>query len=321
VDRVGLFEVFWQQTARSWADQGQFEKPETVSDHFRLDVRRTGGEITPMPWKEVTLAVDLSEQVNFQVKDRHGWKKSIEPLLLDERTYDRRIRFNRYQQLLAKCTPDSRFMTWGLVGAVDLTLPMCGHEYLLIWMVSDRARARHMADIYAALTICLLEILFSRKGAPGWLCVWDDLEYKNTPFMSPTIYREILFPACERLFDFTHRKKLPAVLHSDGLMEALVCLPIEAWIGCFQPINTQRWNGSFDAEAGLRQADRNDRRHERESPENQQSPCSQRRAEKKPPDVVAGSRYVLQVGHSASSNVTYETYRHFVDKGLQMGKY
>ncbi len=33
VDRIGLFEVFWRETAVRWAAEGHFEKPEMVSDH------------------------------------------------------------------------------------------------------------------------------------------------------------------------------------------------------------------------------------------------------------------------------------------------
>jgi len=36
---------------------------------------------------------------------------------------------------------------------------------------------------------------------------------------------------------------------------------------------------------------------------------------------MAGSGYVLQIDHSVSNLVEYETYRYFVDKGLAMGTY
>ena len=59
VNRVGLFEVFWQETASQWAAAGHFERPEAVSDHFGLDVHRAGGEITPMTWKLLDLVGNL----------------------------------------------------------------------------------------------------------------------------------------------------------------------------------------------------------------------------------------------------------------------
>lgn len=354
VDRVGLFEVFWQETARSWADQGWFKKPEMVSDHFGLDVRRTGGEITPMPWKTVNIVADVDapeviveetssaklvrdgngallrwlkngsgapEHVDFSVKDRQSWEKSIEPWLLDERTYERRIDFERYRHLRAKCARDSRFMTCGVVGAFDLMSPMCGHEYLLMGMAADGEWVRRMAAVYADLTIRLLEILFAREGEPDGLWVWDDLGYKNTSFMSPAMYREILFPAHKRLFDFAHGRKLPVVLHCDGFVEALVPDLMEAGIDCLQPIETKagmdllKLKREFGARIALiggmdeRVLETND------------LAAVDAELEKKLPGAMAGSGYVLQVDHSVSSNVKYETYRHFVEKGLQRGTY
>ncbi|HOD52496.1 MAG TPA: hypothetical protein PLJ71_16570 [Candidatus Hydrogenedentes bacterium] len=38
VDRIGLFEVFWRETAQKWSQQGHFGAPETVGDHFGLDM-------------------------------------------------------------------------------------------------------------------------------------------------------------------------------------------------------------------------------------------------------------------------------------------
>jgi uroporphyrinogen decarboxylase len=43
--------------------------------------------------------------------------------------------------------------------------------------------------------------------------------------------------------------------------------------------------------------------------------------EGKLPAAMAGSGYVLQVDHSVTSRVEYETYRHFVEKGLSIGTY
>jgi uroporphyrinogen decarboxylase len=354
VDRVGLFEVFWQETARAWADQGRFENPEMVSDHFGLDVRRTGGEITPMPWKAVNLVADpdigetiveetataklvrdgngallrwlmngsgAPEHVDFSVKDRQDWEERIEPRLLDERTYERRIQFERYRQLRMKCARDSRFMTCGVVGAFDLMSPMCGHESLLMGMASDGEWVRRMADVYAAVTIGLLEILFAREGVPDGLWVWDDLGYKNTPFMSTPMYREILFPAHKRLFDFAHGRKLPVILHCDGFVEPLVPLLIEAGIDCLQPIETKagmdllKLKRDFGARIALI-GGMDERVLETNDPA-----AVDAELEKKLPGAMAGGGYVLQVDHSVSSNVKYDTYRHFVETGLQMGTY
>jgi uroporphyrinogen decarboxylase len=39
------------------------------------------------------------------------------------------------------------------------------------------------------------------------------------------------------------------------------------------------------------------------------------------PAAMVGSGYVLQVDHSVSPLVNYETYRYFVERGLEIGTY
>ncbi len=136
VDRIGLFEVFWRETARKWCGEGHFQKPELISDHFGVDVRRTGYEITPVLWTIVDLMADLDadeqiteetettklvrngngallrwgkdrgsapEHVDFLVKDRKAWEECIRPRLLSAADYPRRIARELYRQMRADC--------------------------------------------------------------------------------------------------------------------------------------------------------------------------------------------------------------------------
>jgi uroporphyrinogen decarboxylase len=198
---------------------------------------------------------------------------------------------------------------------------MCGHEHLLAGMALDGEWVRRMALTYADVTIRLLEILFSREGLPDGLWVWDDLGYKGTPFMSPAMYREIIFPAHERLFDFAHGRNLPVVLHCDGYVEALLPALIEAGIDCLQPI---------EAKAGMDLVKLKRAYGERIALiggmdmtvlETNNPALVDAELQRKLPAAMAGSGYVLQSDHSVSSKVSYDTYRHFVRRGLEIGTY
>ena len=59
VDRIGLFEVFWRETARRWTDEGHIPDPEGIADHFGLDLLRSGGPMTPGAWSVVNLVGNL----------------------------------------------------------------------------------------------------------------------------------------------------------------------------------------------------------------------------------------------------------------------
>ena len=354
VDRVGLFEVFWKETAQNWASQGHYEKPEMVSDHFGLDVRRTNGEITPPSRKLVNLVADLDvgdqiveenetsklvrdgngallrwhrdssgapEHVDFLVKDRQGWQEHIRPYLLDSRTYERRIDFDLYRDMRTRYARQQVFLSAGVVAAFDLMSPMCGHVNLLMGMALDADWVRDMCEVYATVTINLLEIHFEREGLPDGLWVWDDLGFKNGPFMSPAMYREIVFPAHKRVFDFAHSHELPVILHSDGRIVSLIPHLIEAGIDCLQPLEVKagmdllKLKKEFGQRIALiggmdvRALETNDRK------------TVDAELESKLPEAMSGSGYILQVDHSVTSQVDYETYKHFVERGLEIGTY
>jgi len=354
VDRIGLFEVFWRETAEKWSAEGHFEKPEMISDHFGLDVRRTSGEITPGNLRMINLVANADardelveetdstrlvrdgngallrwnknssggpEHVGFRVEDRQGWEEHILPHLLDEKTYERRINVDIYRALRQKCARDERFMTCGVVGAFDLMSPMCGHENLLMGLAADPDWVRRMADLYSDLTIRLLAVLFDREGLPDGLWVWDDLGYKQTPFMSTAMYRELIMPAHKKLFDFAHSRNLPVVLHCDGFVEALIPSLIEAGIDCLQPIEIKagmdllRIKKNFGEKIALIGG-----MDERVLESNDLAKVEKELISKLP-GAMSGSGYVLQVDHSVSNLVEYKTYRFFVERGLEIGRY
>jgi uroporphyrinogen decarboxylase len=135
------------------------------------------------------------------------------------------------------------------------------------------------------------------------------------------MYRELLFPAHKKLFDFAHSYGLPVVLHCDGYVEALVPLLIEAGINCLQPIevkagmNLLRLKKNFGDRIALIGG------MDERVLETNYLKAVELELTSKLPGAMAGSGYVLQVDHSVSSEVKYETYKYFVERGLDMGTY
>jgi uroporphyrinogen decarboxylase len=353
VDRIGLFEVFWRETARKWAD-GRFEKPEMISDHFGLDVRRTGYEITPVLWTIINLVADLDageqiieetettklvrngngavlrwgkdrgsapEHVSFLVKDRKTWEDHIRPHLVNPDNYRRRLALDLYRDMRADCARKNVFLTTAVLGAFDAMNALCGHECVLTGMATDPDWIKDMCNVYAAVTVDMLEMAYQEVGLPDGLWCWDDLGFKRRPFMSPAMYREIVFPAHKKLFDFAHGKGLPVVLHCDGLVESLVPSLIDAGVNCLQPLEVKagmdllKIKKAFGERLALiggmdvRTLLTND------------LDVVRRELESKVPAVMAGGGYVLQIDHSVPDQVDYDTYRYFIEKGLALGTY
>ena len=368
VDRVGLFEVFWAETAGRWVDEGHItgapdavsspaqggsgydttrglQVVEMVEDHFKLDLRRCraidlvadpdAGE-TVVAEDEISRTVrdgngtlqrwlkgrsGAPEHVGYQVQDRAGWEEHIRPRLTDTNLMEKRIDRGFYRSMREKCSAENLFLTLGAVGAFDCMTLMCGHVHPLIGMADDPDWIRDMCDIYSRLTVDLLDVLVSEEGMPDGLWVWDDLGFKNGPFMSPAMYSELIFPGHKRLFNWAHSRGLPVILHADGYVARLMKYLIEAGIDCLQPIEAKSgmdilelsrdfgervaFIGGMDARV-LATNDLVKVRAELDA---------------KLPGAMATNGYILQVDHSVPVQVNYETYKFFVETGLEIGTY
>jgi uroporphyrinogen decarboxylase len=360
VDRVGLFEVFWADTAKRWAREGHYQdptldvgfvgsqhkhRPMLIEDHFGLDLRRCrafeyiadldAGEKIIEETEETKLVRDgngallrwckkhsgTPEHVDFLVKDRKGWEESVRPHLVNTALYPRRIDFELYRSMKEKCQRENIYLTCAVVGAFDQMTPMCGHEYLLMGMALDPEWIRDMCEVYTTLTINLLEILFAQEGLPDGLWVWDDLGFKGKPFMSPNMYQELLFPGHQRLFQWARSRGLPVILHSCGYVEPLMPALIEAGIDCLQPLEVKAGMDLVKLKKEF-----GDRISFIGGMDVRTLVANDRKAvqaelKKKLPAAMQNSGYVLQVDHSVPYQVDYATYRYFMETGLAMGVY
>jgi uroporphyrinogen decarboxylase len=145
--------------------------------------------------------------------------------------------------------------------------------------------------------------------------------YKMHPFMSPKMYNEILLPGHKRSIGWAKGRGLPVILHSCGFVEPLVPGLLEAGIDCLQVIEVKAGMDllrlyqnygerlSFMGGIDVRVLYNNDRAE------------IDRELEAKIPVVKGRYGYVLHSDHSIPFNVHHDTYRYFVDKGLELGRY
>ena len=345
VDRIGLCESFWAETRDKWVGQGHVGEDESLEDHFAFDLRRSwcfnlvadldfepqvveeteetkltrDGNGALLRWHKQHASTP--EHVDFLVKDRSGWQEHIRPRLTNADDYERRIDFEAYSSTKADCERRDLYFMWGGVNVFELMHPMCGHEHMLMGMALDPDWVKDMCNVYAELIVNLMEILFEKEGMPDGIFYYEDMGFKERPFMSPRMYREIVFPAHRRTFDYCHAKGLPIIVHSCGFVEPLVPGLIEAGMDCLQAmevkagmdlVRLKRKFGDRIAFMGgldVRPLVANDRA------------AIQGELDAKLPVAMEGGGYALHSDHSIPDQVEYETYRFFVDRGLEMGTY
>lgn len=342
VDRIGLFEHFWGDTQRAWTEAGHIQAGEDLGDHFGFDlelcwplnmvadldyvpevveeteetiVRRDGNGALLRSHK---LHDATPEHLDFLVKDRATWEAYIKPRLTPDR---RRINFQAYREARAHAREHGRFFAWSGVNVFEIMKDVTGHVNMLIGMAEDPDWVRDMAQTYSHLTTELQEILFAEEGRPDGIWFYEDMGFKQRPFVSPAMYREMLQPAHLHTFQFAHALGLPVIVHSCGMVAPLVPGLMEAGMDCLQVIEVKagmdllqlyRDYGerlSFMGGIDVRVLYSNDR--------------AQIDAEllAKIPTVKGHYGYVLHSDHSIPDTVHYDSYRYFVERGLELGTY
>jgi len=338
-DRIGIFEHFWGDTIDLYERQGHIAPGETPEDHFDLDIINSWAfnMVVDLDFEdkileetnETILIKDgngailrrhklhnaTPEHVDFTVRSRDDWEEIREKIAkIDER----RINFEGYRKAKADAKACGKFFMWSGVNVFELLHPVCGHEYMLIGMAEDPEWIEDMAKVYCDTTLQLQEILFSKEGKPDGIWYYEDMGFKNRPFMSPNMYRELIYPSHKRSFDFAHERGMPVTIHSCGFVEPLLPHMLDAGMDCLQVIEIkagmdllriyENYGDRLSLMGGIdvRTLYSNDRA------------IIDKELEAKIPIVKQGHGYCLHSDHSIPNTVDYDTLVYFYEKALSL---
>ena len=342
VDRIGIFEHLWGDTAKRWISEGHLKEGETVESHFNFDMalnwafkytvdpdfkneiieeneetrlERDGNGATLRRHK---LHDSTPEHVDFMVKDRSLWDSKIKEMLKPTRN---RINWEGYRNAKKAADEAGRFFMCSGVNVFEAMHPLCGHEHMLLGMALDPDWIKDMVDTYSNLMIELMELLFAEEGRPDGVWFYEDMGFKARPFISPDMYEELILPGHKKTIDYIHSLGLPVVMHSCGFVEPLIPGIIKAGVDCLQVIEIKagmdllRIKKNYGDKLALcggidvRNLAAND------------FDAIDRELREKIPLVMQGSGYILHSDHSIPEQCKYETYRYFADQALKLGTY
>jgi len=340
-DRIGLYEHFWGDTGNAWLLDGKLEDCQSLDDIFDFDlveswpfnftadldfepVRLTEDEdtYTTLDGNGATLRRHKKhdttpEHIDFSVKESSAYYEKIQPFIVPS---ERRINFNGYRNAKRMAAEKQRFFVWSGVNVFELMHPVCGHENMLVGMALEPEWITQMTMDYAKATVAMQEMLFAKEGKPDGIWFYEDMGFKERPFMSPAMYRELIQPAHKYTIDFAKSLNLPVIMHSCGFVEPLLPGMIEAGIDCLQVIEVKagmdllrifkNYGDRLSLMGGIdvRTLYSNDKK------------IIDAELEAKIPIVKQGFGYTLHSDHSIPNTVEFETYKYFVEKGLELGK-
>jgi len=216
VDMLACGDGLWGETRAKYLESGQMTEVEDAVTHFDMSWRNGGwlNSTADLDFEEVTLEETedsiltlngngaslrrwktksgTPEHVDFQVKERPAWDRQIKPHLVD--VDRRRIPFEGYREARQKAAAEQRAFCWAGVAPFEQMHPVCGHEYMLMGMALDPDWVKDMVMTYADFTIAHLDVLFAEEGLPDAMWFYEDMGFKEKPFMSPEMYGDIVQP-------------------------------------------------------------------------------------------------------------------------------
>jgi len=347
VDRASFHESVWGDTHKRWVKEGHLKEEDIVPVVF---TSKLGMELEAAGWLNMEARLDnpdniveenaetklvrngngavlrywknksgTPEHVDFLVKDRAGWEEHIVPWLKPDR---KRVDFELYRRVKKGAAEKKMFFAWGGTSVFEQMHPVCGHEYLLMGMALDPDWVREMARTFSDLTIAIWEMLFAEEGLPDGIFFFEDLGFKEKPFMSPAMYRELIMPAHRRTIAWAHQRGLRVIMHSCGFVESLVPFMIEAGIDILQAMEVKagmdvvRLNKQYGDKLGfmgnidIREIISNDRNR-----------IDAELKKKILPLMATKTPYILSSDHSTPPDVNFETFLYFRDRGLELARY
>jgi len=118
-----------------------------------------------------------------------------------------------------------------------LSIPrnLMGFENLLEAFAAEPELVRALVEISVETNIKLAQEA-ARRGAE-FVVTGDDYAATDSPFMSPTMFRELLWPGLKRVVAGFHDAGLLHIKHSDGNIRPLLDMILDAGIDCLDPID------------------------------------------------------------------------------------
>lgn len=150
------------------------------------------------------------------------WKdidKYIPPLKLEQRTPPEVMK--KYKDLY----PDKAYTLNFHSGPFGLTIESMGFEHFFYSLYDDRNLVK---EVIERRTSWFIEVCEYVEGVGAdFLVMGDDVAFKGKTFVSPEDFRELAIPSYKRIVDSL---EIPVFWHSDGFIEPLIDLAIEAGI-------------------------------------------------------------------------------------------
>lgn len=258
-DRIPRHESFWQETITRWQGEGLEGGEAAVLALLESDFRTIcwcWPEVYPGTGKilsedaETKVVLDgqgkrvrywkhksgTPEHLGFECDSREVWEKTFKPALLANAM---QLNLKKTAEAFQAGRAAGKWTHFTGVESFEETRSLIGDEIALMAMVEDPEWLVDVAGTFTDVTLQNFDAALAAGIRPDGLWIYGDMAFKTSTMCSPAMYRELFWPQHKRLADWAHSNGMKLIFHTDGNVNGVIDLYIEAGFDCLQPLETK----------------------------------------------------------------------------------
>jgi len=258
-DRVPRHDTFWPETIARWQDEGLDGDAGTVLGQLGSDFHPTCWLWpAPFPGRHEVLEEDRDtvisinawgqternwkhragtpEHLGFSCLERAQWFDDLKPRMISHPCFiDLKQTARQYEAGRAS----GAFTYFAGAESFEMSRRMMGDEVTLIAMAEDPEWVADVSRTHTDLLIRDYQQALDAGAMVDAIWMYGDMAFNHATMCSPRMYRELIWPDHKRLADFAHQRGLKFIYHTDGDVNGVIDLYLEAGFDALQPLEAK----------------------------------------------------------------------------------
>jgi uroporphyrinogen decarboxylase len=258
-DRVPRHESFWSETIQKWTQQGleggqqavleelgtdfqglcwSWPKPfgdrkEVLQEDKQTIVFVDGWGQTTRNWKHKS---GTPEHLGWECQTYEDWVEKFRPA--QEKT-GLHVNVENALANYQKGREKGRWCYLAGAEAFEQTRKLLGDETALIAMASEPEWIQDVSRLHTDMVLRDFQAVLDAGAEPDGVWIYGDMAYNHATMCSPAMYRELIWPDHKRMVEWAHAHGMKFIYHTDGDINGVMDLYVEAGVDCLQPLEAK----------------------------------------------------------------------------------